>query len=310
MKSLKQIVSQIIIFFLLNLPSFASSNFQIITKVGNEIITSFELKNKIKTTLFLAGEELSQNNVNDIKNLSLEYLINTKLKKEELKKYNFERNNELRVKSYLENLSQKLNIKTADLEKVFLANDLEFNLFLEEIKTEFLWQSLIYEIYSKKINLDENEITRELNKIISNQQAILEYNLSKIETKILKEDELIDIMNYIKNFSFQKAAQKYSIAYTSVNGGNIGWVNSESLSNNILELVKNLKIGEYSKPMKRDTSILIFYLNDKRQISNLNKNNLEKLKTSIINKKTNSLLNIYSNNHLSIKKNKTLIEYQ
>ena len=310
MKSLKQIVSQVIIFFLLSSPSLASSNFQIITKVGNEIITSFELKNKIKTTLFLAGEELSQNNVNDIKNLSLEYLINTKLKKEELKKYNFKRNNELRVKSYLENLSQKLNIKTTDLEKVFLANGLEFNLFLEEIKTEFLWQNLIYEIYSKKINLDENEITRELNKIISDQQSILEYNLSKIETKILKEDELIDIMNYIKNFSFQKAAQKYSIAYTSVNGGNIGWVNSKSLSNNILELVKNLKIGEYSKPMKRDTSVLIFYLNDKRKISNLDKNNLEKLKTSIINKKTNSLLNIYSNNHLSIKKNKTLIEYQ
>lgn len=310
MKSLKQIVSRVIIFFLLSTPSLASSNFQIITKVGNEIITSFELKNKIKTTLFLAGEELSQNNVNDIKNLSLEYLINTKLKKEELKKYNFKRNNELRVKSYLENLSQKLNIKTVDLEKVFLANGLEFNLFLEEIKTEFLWQNLIYEIYSKKINLDENEITRELNKIISDQQSILEYNLSKIETKILKEDELIDIMNYIKNFSFQKAAQKYSIAYTSVNGGNIGWVNSKSLSNNILELVKNLKIGEYSKPMKRDTSVLIFYLNDKRKISNLDKNNLEKLKTSIINKKTNSLLNIYSNNHLSIKKNKTLIEYQ
>lgn len=310
MKSLKQIVSRVIIFFLLSTPSLASSNFQIITKVGNEIITSFELKNKIKTTLFLAGEELSQNNVNDIKNLSLEYLINTKLKKEELKKYNFERNNELRVKNYLENLSQKLNIKTVDLEKVFLANGLEFNLFLEEIKTEFLWQNLIYEIYSKKINLDENEITRELNKIISDQQSILEYNLSKIETKILKEDELIDIMNYIKNFSFQKAAQKYSIAYTSVNGGNIGWVNSKSLSNNILELVKNLKIGEYSKPMKRDTSVLIFYLNDKRKISNLDKNNLEKLKTSIINKKTNSLLNIYSNNHLSIKKSKTLIEYQ
>ena len=310
MKRLKQIVSQVIIFFLLSSPSLASSNFQIITKVGNEIITSFELKNKIKTTLFLAGEELSQNNVNDIKNLSLEYLINSKLKKEELKKYNFERNNELRVKSYLENLSQKLNIKTVDLEKVFLANGLEFNLFLEEIKTEFLWQNLIYEIYSKKINLDENEITRELNKIISDQQSILEYNLSKIETKILKEDELIDIMNYIKNFSFQKAAQKYSIAYTSVNGGNIGWVNSKSLSNNILELVKNLKIGEYSKPMKRDTSVLIFYLNDKRKISNLDKNNLEKLKISIINKKTNSLLNIYSNNHLSIKKNKTLIEYQ
>ena len=71
-----------------------------------------------------------------------------------------------------------------------------------------------------------------------------------------------------------------------------------------------MKIGEYTKPIKKDDSIFIFYLNDKRKISNFNKKNLEELKKSIITNKTNELLNMYSNNHLSIKKNQTLIDYQ
>ena len=146
--------------------------------------------------------------------------------------------------------------------------------------------------------------------MISNQKSITEYNLSEIETKILNESEIDELKRYIDKFSFKKAAQKFSLSNTSLDGGNIGWINSKSLSSEMQKIIKNLKIGQYSEPIRRDENILIYYINDKREISNLSKQNLEKLKESIINKQTNDLLNIYSNNHLSIKKNNTLIEYQ
>ena len=241
MKFLKLFLFKINIFLFLSSISIASNKLKIITKVGNEIITSFELENKIKTSLFLAGEELNQNNVNKIKNLSLEFLVNIKLKKEEIKKYKYSKGNELRVSNYLKNLAKKFNTSPGELKNLFDANNLEFNLFLEDIKTEFVWQNLIYEIYFKKINLDEQEVTNELNKLISEQKSITEFNLSEIETKILKEDELKNINEHIKNFNFQSAAQKYSISSTSLDGGNIGWVNSQSLSNTMLQILKKWK---------------------------------------------------------------------
>ena len=310
MKLIKFIICKIFIVSFFISPLIASNNFKIITKVGNEIITSYELENKIKITLFLAGEELNQSNISKIKNLSLRALINNRLKKEEIKKYKFNKNNERRISNYLENLAKKFNLPVKDLNNFFINNGLEFNLFLEEIKTEFQWQSLIYQIYGKKINIEDKEITNELNKVILDQKLIIEYNLSEIETKVLKENELKEIINHINNFNFEKAAQKYSVSTSSINGGSIGWVNSESLSKNILELLKDLKVGEFTKPLKRDNSYFIFYLNDKRKISNFDEDNLERLKKSIVDKKTNDLLTIYSNNHLSIKRNKTLIDYQ
>ena len=310
MKIIKLIILKIFLLFFLNSVALASNNFKIITKVGQEIITSYELENKIKITLFLAGEELNQSNINELKRLSLDSLIKNKLKKEEIKKYNYKKNNEQRMFSYLSNLAKRFNVDTADLKNLFKSNGLEFDLFLDEIKIEFLWQSLVYEIYAKKIKLDEKEITKELNQMILSQKSIEEYNLSEIETKILKKNELKDLIKYIQDFDFNKAAQKYSISSSSLNGGNIGWINSQSLSSNILELLRNINVGEYTKPIKRNDSLFIFYLNDKREISNFDKKNLEKLKKSIIDKKTNDLLTIYSNNHLSIKKNKTLIDFQ
>ena len=59
----------------------------IIAKVGNEIITSFELENKIKTTLLLSNRNWSQSNIDQVKNYAFKSLINLKLKNEELKKY-------------------------------------------------------------------------------------------------------------------------------------------------------------------------------------------------------------------------------
>ena len=53
----------------------------IIAKIGNEIITEFEIKNKILTTLFLANQNVTQKNIDDLKQQSFELLLQSRLKK-------------------------------------------------------------------------------------------------------------------------------------------------------------------------------------------------------------------------------------
>jgi peptidyl-prolyl cis-trans isomerase SurA len=294
--------------------SHALNNTKIIAKVGNEIITSYELENKIKTTLLLSGEEINQKNINGIKNLSLNSLINLKLKTEEIKRFKFKKNNQTRVDNYLDLIASKLNVSLSELQKTFLINQINFDQHIEQIKTEFLWQNLIYEIYSKKINLNEDQILLELNKTIQNQKLIEEYHLAEIEIKILNNSQTNDIENEIKNyinqFGFEKAANKFSISDSAINGGDIGWVNSTALSEEIYMIAKNLKIGSFSGAKRSTDSMLFLKLINKRKISDIDKLNVDEIKNSIISKQTNDLLSIYSNNHLSQKKNITLIEFK
>ena len=297
----------LLFFFNFSLQSLhASVENSIVVKIDNQIITNFEIKNKIISTLILSNQEINQANINSLKKQTLETLIQLKLKIIELSNYDFiATDNE--INQYLNSISSN-DIKS--LENKFIDYGLDYNLFLKEVATEFKWKKFIIAKYSKKINIDENQIDFELDNLIENDKNLEEYDLSEIETKVLKESELKEIIDHINDYNFEKAAQKYSVSTSSINGGSIGWVSSESLSGNILKLLKDLKVGEYTKPLKRNDSFFIFYLNDKRKISNFDKDNLEKLKKSIIDKKTNDLLTIYSNNHLSIKRNKTLIDYQ
>ena len=314
MKFFKFIYIQIFFVLVNYSTSHALNNANIIAKVGNEIITSLELENKIKVTLLISGEEINQKNIDGIKNLSLNSLINLKLKTEEIKRFKFEKDIQVRVNDYIKLIASKFNVTRNELQRIFLLNQIDFDQHINQIQTEFLWQSLIYEIYSKKINLNEDQILLELNETIKNQELIEEYHLAEIEVRVLNNSQANDVENEIKNyinqFGFEKAANKYSISDSSIVGGDIGWVNSTGLSEEIYIITKNLKIGSFSRAIKTTDTMLFLKLLNKRKISDIDTLNIDELKNSIISKQTNDLLSIYSNNHLSQKKNITLIEFK
>ena len=285
---------------------------RIIASVGNEIITSFELENKINTILFLANQPINQENINQVKNRAIKSLINYKLKKTELKKFNFEPDQNS-INNYLLNVSRKLNINNLDLEKNFQLNFIDYEKFYDEIKTEFTWQKLIVNLYYKKIKLDETEIGSELKTLVSNNQTIDEFKLSDIEVEINNNSQKNLIINEIKDhiakFGFDSAALKYSISQSSNSSGNLGWVSSKVLSKDILSILLSMKPGEVSNPIIKLNKITFLKLIEKRTVNNKNNLNLEEVKNQLLNKRKNELLNLYSSNHLSVVKNNTIITF-
>ena len=63
------------LFFVLNTAT-KSIESKIIAKVENSVLTSHELKNKIRVTLILSDQEINQNNINNVKSNVLTSLLN------------------------------------------------------------------------------------------------------------------------------------------------------------------------------------------------------------------------------------------
>ena len=304
-----------IIFFILflflinqNVEILAKTNNAIIVKIDNEIITSFDIKNKILSTLIISNREINQKNIDDLKIQALETLIQNKLKEIELTKFNF-KTDQTQINSYINSISSN-NID--DLKNRFQINNLDFEMFLKEIENEFKWRKLVFNKYSKKIKIDPESIDQEIKKITQNQKDLIEYSLSEIEvlTNNDKSDQnkINQVQKEINEYGFENSIIKFSISSTASNKGKIGWISSSSLSNQISKLVKKMKIGDVSKPIKRQNSILFLKLNDKR-ISKSSEINLDELKNNLINQKRNELFNLFSRSDLSKSKNTKLIEY-
>ena len=284
----------------------------IIAKVGNEIITLIELENKINTTLVLTNQEINQKNINNIKNLSLKKLIDIKVKQSETKNYNI-KIDELAIKSHMQRISKQLNLEPNSLEEFFESNRISYDQYKEEIQIEFLWQRLIAEIYSSKINITEDQIKKEINEFSSNNKKIIEFKLAELEVSYdndSKNEIVNEIKNSIKEIGFSKSVLKYSISNSSLNEGVIGWVNSKSISSKLISEIENLKIGDVSKEILGSETLVFYKMLDKRINEISNQANSDQLRKNIIAQKKNELLNLYSNSHLSKKKNNMLIKLQ
>ena len=298
-----------VVFLSLSKISTANIKNNIIIKVENEIITNYEIKNKILTSLVLANKEINQQNINSLKSQSLEALIQFKLKKIELSKFNLN-NDPIRTKDYLNKISSN-NIE--NLKDKFKKNNLNYDLFLDEINTQLKWQGYIFKIYSNKIEIDESIISNELNDIIKNESNIEEYELSEIEILFDEQkstDQEIDrIKKLIDEKGFEETALSSSSSDSAVNKGYIGWINGKSLSINIYKQIKEMKVGEISKPIFKTNSALFLKLINKKTYKS-NNTNLDELKKNLINQRKNELFNLYSKSHLSKLRNTSLIEYK
>ena len=288
--------------------SFAKFENNIILKVENEIITNFEIKNKIISTLILGNQEINQNNIDKLKKQALDFLIQHKLKKIELSKYDFKKDTK-QIENYLNAISDN-NIN--NLKEKFSNNNIDFQLFLDELEIHFKWQNYIFQTYSKKVEIDEKGVDLELAKLIKEKSDIIQFRLSEIE--ILLNNDLSDrekisnIQQQIDKYGFESTAIKFSISSTASNKGDLGWMNAESLNKNIYELIKKINIGEVTEPLITKNSALFLKLKDKK-ISKVENINIVELRKNLIDQKKNEMFSLYSRSHLSKLKNTSLIEY-
>ena len=301
--------SIILVFLFLNKSVNAKFKNDIIVKIENEIITNFEIKNKILSTLILSNQEINQKNINSIKGKALDSLIQLKLKKIELSKYNI--SDDLnQVNKYLNTVSSN---DINSLKFKFEKNNVEFDLFIEEIKTEFKWQKFIYEVYSKKINIDGVSLDGEVKKILKDKVDMTEYRISEIEVERKlnqsSKDIILNIQKKIDQLGFETTALNYSVATSSSNKGDLGWINSKSLSKKIFNVLSKMNINDVSSPIEKQNVIIFLKLTDKRTTKAENID-INELKKKLISQKKNELFNLYSRSHLSKLKNKSLIEYK
>lgn len=287
--------------------SLANLESKIVVKVENEIVTNFEIKNKILSSLIISNQEINQNNINKYKKEVLNLLIDNKLKKIEVSKYNIEKNT-TKTNAYIKSISSDISLK-----EKFSNNNLDFQLYFEELTIEFMWQELIYKLYVNKINIDESIIEKEIANYMKNDSTYEEFRISEIEVffnnKSELEEKIFEVEEEIKLSGFEKAAYKYNSKYSGSSNIDLGWIDSSSLAPEIFKELKKIKVGEITKPIIRQNSIIFLKLTDKKNKRKISEN-IDVLKNNLINKKRNEQFELYSRSHLSKLRNNSLIEYK
>ena len=253
-----------IIIFIFFFNSTYSIESKIIYNIQNEIITNIDLKNEFKYLLVL------NNRLKDIDKdmaflISKESLVRDKIKKIEIMK-NFKN---LKIDQKYEdilirNIYLKLELDNKDQFIEYLKKyDLKLKSIIEKITINALWNDLIIRKYSAKIEINEKKIKNKIDLI--NQQTTRDFLLSEIVYEVENKEEInkkfIEIKKSIKDIGFENTVSLFSISASAKTGGNIGWVNEKSLSQDILKNIEKME-GNLTQPIILPNSILMLKINE------------------------------------------------
>jgi peptidyl-prolyl cis-trans isomerase SurA len=249
-----------IIILHLNISSVQSIETRIIYKIQNEIITNVDIKNEFKYLVAL-NNDLKKIDKEQILNISNESIIKETIKKIEISK-NFKIKEISKEHSdfLLKNIYSRLNLKSLNDFELYLK---DYELTLDDIKKRIfvntLWNELIITKYANQIVVNKDQIKKEIAK--SKGIQLTEYQLSEIIYEVENKEEIKKkynkIIKSIDEIGFKNSASIYSGSETAKIGGDIGWINKNSLNNKIKKNITNLKIGEVSKPIILSNGILI-----------------------------------------------------
>jgi len=294
-KKMKVLV-MIVILMSFNIKNLAAIENKILFKINNQIITTIDIYEEIKF-LKLFNPEVNNLTENELLEVSKNSLIRNKVKKIEIMSYI----KELKVdeKFLLKFIKSKYSNKGLNsiesFENYLNENNLNIKNINEKIAIELIWNDIIFQKFNSKINIDKEEIKKE---ILENPQKKIqkELLLSEIVFEASQKSEFKKkydkIVFDIKQTGFKNAALIHSTSDTAAAGGFIGWVKEDNLSKTIIDLIKSLNKGQYSKPIRTSVGFLIIKIEDIKEYEidfDLNK----KIK-EVVEFKTNEQLDQFS----------------
>ena len=310
MNNLKKIILIVITSIFISSNLHGEINDGLFATVGNKAITESDIVKEIKTILILSDQPYSIEKREMLQSVAVRESVKRTIKKIEIEKYNNISYNEADLSKELIFLAEKANADIETLKIKFAQNGITFSDVIENIKIELKWNSLIFQIYKNRLNINLDEVDEQLGNL-NDKKDIKEYLISEIIIKPVSNDELDSEINKIKeeikSYGFEKVAMEKSISDSSIKGGDLGWISQNLISKEFESKIINTPIGEISDPVLLPEGIVFFKVRDKRDLNEIA--DFEEAKKEIINSEKRKILNMYSLSHYDTLRRTIAINY-
>ncbi len=279
---------------------FAQEKFEgMIVSIDKEIITTYDLSQRIKLALKSLNLEDSISNRDSVRERMLELLVLEKIKTIEAKKNDISHTDEELI-NFTSNI---YNFSKDDFEgfKSFLEGEgFDIDILLDQMSSELLWKKFLQKTIASKIIISEQEIQDSFDERTKNEgkyefdyNEVLFINDSPEDWKKSKRkmEEFLKLLN--KGITFEDLSRKFNEVYT-MESQKSRWILEDNIDNKTKASLQNMKAGEILS-FKDIDGYKIIKLNKKRfygsnnfkysflKLSTVDEESLKKIEKSQIN---------------------------
>ena len=296
--------------------SSMSQDIQAISAIVNdEVISRYDVQQRIKLIIVTSGIQPTQENVSRLEKQAIRALVNEKIQLQEAIKLDVPTSSE-EIDLMLRRIASGNEMSSEEIINFISSNGVNSETLLNQIKAELLWNKIVRGRFGSYINISEDEISIVYNRTVESLDRE-QYDISEIFIGFESKEEEVDALNLAKRLieqlkngaSFSPVAQQFSQASSSGQGGYIGWVAEGQLNSKIVDALKGLNNKQISDPIKTVNGFYVVKLNEKAEAGGKNyMRNQYDLISITFDKNRKTEAQNFSNDFISCKRLDSLIE--
>ena len=243
---------------------------RIVAIVNQEAISQFDLHSRIRFVIFSSGLPNNQSSYKRLKRQALTGLINERLKAQEAKRRKITVSRQ-QIAAAIESVEKRHKLPKGGLIRRLRQNKIDIFSYERQLESELAWNQIIRSEASRSELIDPKAIDQQISLIRAN-KGKLEYLVAEIYIPFDAAETPTGVKNLAERIKrqirqgarFDNLARSFSQSASAARGGSLGWVRQDQLDPALADVVRHLKRGELSAPVKGADGYYLLQLQNKR----------------------------------------------
>ncbi|QTC92929.1 peptidylprolyl isomerase [Brevundimonas goettingensis] len=256
-------------------PAAAPPQFQIsegvIATVNDQVITSFDLRQRMLTIIAMSQVQPTEENIPAIQQQALNALIEERLQNQEIAKYKDLVISDEEVDEEIASMAQEAGTTPANYMNFLAQGGIRPQNMREQLRTELGWRALVGGRFNSRAKVSHaavEQAMRQMTEAASKPQYLIgeiyieAARVGGQQAAINGADQLVQQM--VQGAPFQAVARQFSAAPSAQRGGDAGWVVQGTVQPALQTALDQLQVGQLSRPIPVEGGVYIVYMRDKR----------------------------------------------
>jgi len=239
------------------LPAHAQQNgLGIAAVINDEVISVLDLESRLSLGIISSGMDTTQQTRDRVRPQVLRSLVDEKLMKQEATLVGIKVTQQ-DVQGGLERIAAGNKMTVDQMAQDITKMGLPPSVLTARIEAELGWQRYVFRNLARSIKIGDEEITDEIQRIQAN-AGKPEFLMAEIFLSVDKPAQDTEmrtlaqrLMEELKNgAAFKALATNFSRAPSAIAGGDMGWVQLNDLDPDLQRVVRKLKPGQISVPVR------------------------------------------------------------
>jgi peptidyl-prolyl cis-trans isomerase SurA len=251
-----------------------SGGSRIAAVVNGDVISEPDIANRARLFAISTGLPMSPEVIDRLKPQILRQLIDERLRVQESQRRKIVIQ-DAQIATAIKEIESRNNMGPGSLRAKLASDGVSTRTLIDQIRAQLAWSQLLREMVGQKINVSEAEVA-EQQKLLAQRVGQTEYRLGEIFIPVDDPANSIDAQHFAETViselragaPFPMVAAQFSQTQTALQGGELGWQQTNQLDPAVARIVSQMPVGAISNPVRVPGGFSVVALQAKREIGN------------------------------------------